>query len=105
MLEMNLVAIAATVLGGLFVVVSLGISLTLLHTIRKEETPFTKKIVRKLKTLATLLIVFEPLNFALDLIPQLYEPIFIHYSPVEGTDYYVVSASYSPQGLLSIVLP
>ena len=85
--EVNAVLLVSFVLSVLFVFASLGVSLTLLHAIRKEETPFTKKVVRKLKTLAILLIVFEPLHFALNLIPQLYEPL-IQYFPIEGSDYF-----------------
>lgn len=86
--------------GLLFQFATLVISLTLLFSIRKEESPFSPKCVTKLKALAILLIAFEPLSYALELVSQLFAPITIADQsavPIEGIAYnfYVVGGESS----------
>jgi len=57
--------------------VSLIISLILLHTIRKESTPFNLRNVKRLKFIAIMLILLEPVLF-------LSERLFVHFWPPDG---------------------
>jgi len=59
----NVSAIITTVIGVLIFSVSLAISLSLLFSIRKDETPFNRRTVGKLKVIAVLLIAFEVHNY------------------------------------------
>ena len=53
-------SIATFCLGALILAATLVFALTLLHSIRKDETPFNRKNVARLKIIAVLLIVLEP---------------------------------------------
>ena len=77
MLNWNATLVAGSALNILAVLGALGISLSSLHSIRRKETPFTQKSVKKLKALAILLILFEPLRFAWEYLVQINNPIFI----------------------------
>ena len=81
----NLVNTVTLVAAVLFIAASLGISLILLRSIRKGETPFCQKNVHKLKILAILLILFEPVRFALDYIAQYYQGGDIGHLSLGGT--------------------
>jgi len=72
----------AFVVGALFVPVlimsaSLLISLTLLYAIRKEETPFNLKNVRRLKAMAIILVLFEPCMLIAERIHGHFNPFYI----------------------------
>jgi len=64
--------VIASFLATPILLVSLVISLALLHTIRKEDTPFTLRNVKRLKVIALMLILLEPVSF-------LAERIFFHF--------------------------
>ena len=61
----------------LIMAVSLAMSLLLLHAIRKEESPFHLANVKRLKVIAALLIVTEPLGFIAERIFNRYNAIVI----------------------------
>ena len=69
-------AVIASFLATPILLVSLVISLTLLHTIRKEDTPFTLRNVKRLKVIGLMLILLEPVSF-------LAERIYFHFMPLE----------------------
>jgi len=77
----NAVTITNYILGLLFILLSLGIGSSLLHSIRKDETPFKHKNVWKLKAIAILLIVFEAYFYLSQFILHRLFPIIID----EGT--------------------
>ena len=69
-------ASVAIVIPALMIAVVLGITLALLSAIQVEETPFHQKNVKRLKTMALLLILFEPISFIFGLI-YLRNPIVV----------------------------
>jgi len=72
MVDWNTPAVIASFLATPILLASLVISLILLHTIRKEDTPFTLRNVKRLKVIALMLILLEPVSF-------LAERIFFHF--------------------------
>ena len=52
-----------TIIGLLIYAMAMIISLSLLFSIRREETPFSRKAVKKLKIVSILLILFEVHNY------------------------------------------
>lgn len=69
---------------------SLVISLSLLNSIRKEITPFTKRNVTKLKVVALLLVTFEACVFVSQRI------IYTHFFRFENPDHlFIMEASLS----------
>jgi len=71
-------AVVATIGGGfLIIAAAMVISLTLLHSIRKDESPFHYKTVKRLKAMAALLIIFEPFQFIGQHIVNRHNPIII----------------------------
>ena len=57
-----------TIVGYVIVLGSLVIALSLLCSIRKDESPFNCMNVKRLKTIAVLLVLFEPYFFIAQLI-------------------------------------
>jgi len=59
------------------VLLSFAIGASLLFSIRKDETPFNCKNVKKLKAIAILLVVFEPYHFLAGLFINRFFPIVL----------------------------
>ena len=57
---LNAPSVATALIGVLILAASMVFALTLLSTIRKDETPFSPKNVRHLKVIAALLVILEP---------------------------------------------
>ena len=72
---LNAAFLAATFIPSFVLVAALGLAVGLLSAIKAEETPFQHKNVKRLKTIALLLILFEPLSFILGLIHLRFSPI------------------------------
>lgn len=86
------IVIATLVVSTFFLLMFLVISSSLLLSIRKGETPFQEKNVKKLKAIALLLILFEPFHHVLERIGQFHIPIILEegvltYFPGEGYHY------------------
>ena len=77
--------IAALVIGWIVVLVAMGISLSMLLAIIKDETPFSRKFVKRLKALALLLIIYEPVTFIGARLIRFDLPIFEGYLDGEYT--------------------
>ena len=65
------------IVGAIIVLASLTIGISLLYSIRKEETPFNRKNVKKLKSIAALLVIYEPYYSLVQLLINKYMPIII----------------------------
>jgi hypothetical protein len=65
------------IIGVFIVLASLSIGASLLYSIRKEETPFNSKNVKKLKSIAVLLIIYEPYYSLVHLLFNKFIPIVI----------------------------
>jgi len=73
--------IAGTLIPVSIVLVALSASLALLRSIRKEETPFNLKNVKRLKVIAVMLILLEPYTY-------IFQRIWWHFNPLIIVDEY-----------------
>jgi len=58
--EWNVTSVILTFIGALIILGTLVTALTTLYSIKKDETPFNIKNVKRLRTMAVLLIAYEP---------------------------------------------
>ena len=82
-------------IGMLIVLAILVIALVLLFSIRKEETPFHLKNVRRLKVIAILLMSLEPYHFISEWISN-------HFYPMVLSDHTAVSVHASWGGSILV---
>lgn len=73
----NAFSVTSYVVGTLIVFASLVIGLSLLNSIRKDETPFNYRNVNKLKAIAILLVIHEPYYFIAQRSIQKFLPIVL----------------------------
>jgi len=72
-------AIITLVIGWIIVLATMAISLSLLFTIKRNETPFSRTVVKRLKSLALLLIAYEPVTLIGSRIIRFDLPVFEGY--------------------------
>ena len=73
----NAVTVTNYIVGLVITVASLAIGAGLLWSIRRGETPFTRKNVVKLKAAAIILVLFEPYYLASQYFMHKYFPIIL----------------------------
>lgn len=76
-MQWNVVSIVITFIGVLIILGALTTALFLLYSTKKDETPFSIMNVKRLKTMAILLVAFEPYTFAQQLIFSKLYPIVL----------------------------
>ena len=75
--QWNAASVSATAVCALIMLAIFSIALFLLKSVRADETPFNLKNVKRLKTIALLLVVFEPYMFVHGWIMQKLYPIVL----------------------------
>ena len=73
----NAFTVANYIIGTLFVLALLGIGSSLIYSIRKDETPFDKRNVVKLKAIAIILAVYEPYYYLVKHLMNRFLPIVL----------------------------
>ena len=70
-------SIASVSIGALILAATLIFALTLLYTLRRDETPFHKKNVTRLKVIAVLLMILEPYLLLAQWVMHTYYPVIL----------------------------
>ena len=76
-MQWALPGITITIIGALIILAILTVALILLFSIKKGETPFNPKNVKRLKVIAILLALIEPYLFITEWVFNKYYPIVL----------------------------